>query len=79
MNTPPALSDIQAVLCVVMIVLAPAAIAGLALINTGLGRSRSASHLMLSSVCILATASLVYFAFGFAWQGVAGGPGYQFF
>jgi Amt family ammonium transporter len=78
-NTPPALSDIQAVLCVVMIVLAPAAIAGLALINTGLGRSRSASHLMLSSVCILATASLVYFAFGFSWQGVAGGPGYQFF
>jgi ammonium transporter, Amt family len=78
-NTTPALSDIQAVLCLLTIMVAPLAIAGLALINTGLGRSRSASHLMLSSLCIIATASLIYFAFGFSWQGIAGSPGYQFF
>jgi ammonium transporter, Amt family len=79
MNTPRALSDIAALLCLMCILLVPVAIAGLSLINTGLGRSRSASHMMLSSVCLISVAALIYFAFGFAWQGYNGGPGYQFF
>ena len=48
--------------------LVPCAVAGLALIATGLGRSRSAAHMMMSSLCVLAVAALAYFAFGFAWQ-----------
>jgi Amt family ammonium transporter len=76
---PPALSDIGALLCMVSILVIPLAGAGLSLINTGLGRSRSASHLMLSSLCVISSAALVYFACGFSWQGFPGGPAYQFF
>ena len=61
-------------ICTVCILLVPFAAAGLALINTGLGRSRSAAHAMLSSLCVLGVAALVYFVCGFAWDGVAGGP-----
>jgi len=73
------LSDIGALLCTVSILLIPLAGAGISLINTGLGRSRSASHLMLSSICIISSAALVYFVCGFSWQGYPGGPAYQFF
>jgi Amt family ammonium transporter len=61
-------------LCTACIFLIPLAIAGLALINTGLGRSRSAAHSMLAALCVAAVAAVVYTAWGFALQGVAGGP-----
>jgi ammonium transporter, Amt family len=70
----PAPSDIAAALCLLFIFLVPLAGAGLALINTGLGRARSAAHLMMSSLCAVSIAALVYFVCGFAWQGFAGGP-----
>ena len=54
--------------------LVPMAGAGLALMNTGLGRSRSAAHAMLASLCVIAVAALIYGVCGFAWQGFAGGP-----
>jgi ammonium transporter, Amt family len=74
MHVPaPALSDTALALCVVLIFLVPFAAAGLALINTGLGRSRSAAHLMMSSLCVFSVAALVYFICGFGWQGFAGG------
>jgi len=57
-----------------MILLIPLAIAGLALINSGLGRSRNAAHVMMSSLCVTAVAAIAYLIFGFAWQGFAGGP-----
>lgn len=79
MNPSPGLSDIAALLCLVSIVVVPLAIAGLALVNTGLGRSGSASHMMISSLCIFSVAAFVYFACGFAWQGYPGGSAYQFF
>lgn len=69
-----ALSDTSIALCVAFIFLVPCAAAGLALINTGLGRSRSAAHAMMSSLCILAVAAIAYFVCGFAWQGFIGGP-----
>src|SRR5262249_2004960 len=50
--------------CLLFILVAPLAIAGLALINTGLGRSRSAAHAMTSSLCVLSLAMLIYFAWG---------------
>ncbi|HWF38601.1 MAG TPA: hypothetical protein VG322_08785, partial [Candidatus Acidoferrales bacterium] len=61
MTPSPALSDIAALLCLLSILLVPVAIAGLSLINTGLGRSRSASHMMLSSLCLASVAALIYF------------------
>jgi len=70
----PALSDASAALCVVFIFLVPLAGAGLALINTGLGRSRSAAHLMMASLFVFSIAALAYFICGMGWQGFAGGP-----
>jgi Amt family ammonium transporter len=71
---PVALSDVAALLAVVSILLIPLAIAGVALINTGLGRARNAAHLTMSSLCVVGVAAAVYVICGFAWQGVAGGP-----
>jgi ammonium transporter, Amt family len=68
----PSLSEASSTLCVFLILLVPLAGAGLALANTGLGRSRSAAHAMLASLCVLAVAAIVYVAFGFSWQGAAG-------
>src|SRR5260370_17600674 len=61
-------------LLIALILLAPLAVAGLSLINTGLGRSRSAAHTLLTSLCILAVAAGVYLICGFAWQGYIGTP-----
>jgi Amt family ammonium transporter len=74
----PTLSDTAVALCVVLIFLIPSTAAGIALINTGLGRSHSAAHLMMSSLCVFSTAALVYFICGFSWQGFAGGPAHVF-
>jgi len=53
-------SEAAMALCVVLILLVPFAAAGLALINTGLGRSRSAAHSMLASLCVMSIAALLY-------------------
>jgi ammonium transporter, Amt family len=74
----PALAESLAVLCIIFVSLVPFAGAGLALINAGLGRSRSAAHSMMSSLCVLAIAALAYFICGFAWQGFSGGPAHVF-
>ena len=66
-------SNPVSILCALLIFLIPLAAAGLALINAGLGRSRSAAHSMLSSLCAFSIAALVFFAWGFAWQGFEGG------
>jgi len=73
-SAPVSLSDVSALLAVVSILLIPLAIAGLALINTGLSRSRNAAHLMMSSLCVVGVAAAVYVVCGFTWQGMAGGP-----
>jgi len=67
------MSDAASGLCLVFILLVPLAAAGLALINTGLGRSRSAAYAMFSSLCAVSVAALAYLVCGFAWQGYAGG------
>lgn len=72
----PALPETSAVLSFLFILLIPCAAAGLALINAGLGRFRNAAHSMLSALCLVATAGLVYFAIGAAWQGAAGQPAF---
>ena len=69
----PSLSQNEATLCFLLILLVPLAGAGLALLNSGLGRCRSAAHVMLASLCVSAVAALVYVAIGFSWQGTVGG------
>jgi ammonium transporter, Amt family len=72
------LSESSATLCFLLILLVPLAGAGLALINSGLGRSRSAAHAMLSSLCAVSVAAIVFLIIGFCWQGAAGRPGHIF-
>jgi Amt family ammonium transporter len=61
-----------------LVLLVPLASAGLALMNSGLGRSRSAAHAMLAPLCVTAVAVLVYGACGWSWQSVPGRPAYTF-
>lgn len=72
--TPQPFSETSLALLIFLIVLVPLAGAGLALINAGLGRSRSAAQLMTASLCVFAVAAVTYFVFGFAWQGFIGQP-----
>ena len=72
----PALSDAATALCVGFVLLVPFAIAGLALVNTGLGRSKSAAHMMVCSLGVVAVAALTYFMIGFAWQGYLDSQGF---
>lgn len=65
--------DTVAALSVFLVFLIPLAVAGVALIHTGLSRSRSAAHTMLTSLAISAVAALVYGVCGFAFQ-AAGDP-----
>ena len=65
-------------ICLLFILLIPLAGAGLALISTGLNRSHSAAHAMLSSIVIGAVAVLTYFVIGFAFEGIAGQPAHSF-
>ena len=61
-------------LTLVSIMLMPLAIAGLALIHQGLGRSRSAAHAMLASLAAVAIASITFLVLGFSIAGRRGGP-----
>jgi len=54
--------------------LIPLALVGMALINTGLSRSRNAAHSVLSSLCAAAVAVLAFVVVGSAISGVAGQP-----
>src|SRR5580704_14930912 len=75
---PSAFPASSATLCILFILLVPFAAAGLALINTGLGRSRGAAHSMMSSLCVFSVAVFVYFVCGFSWQGFPGQPAHSF-
>ena len=66
---PPEIYLFTFALCLAFILLVPFAIAGLTLINAGLGRSRSAAHAMTCSLCIVGISALVYFVWGFKVQG----------
>ena len=53
--------------------LIPLAAVGLALIHQGLGRSRSAAHAMLATLCALSVAAIVFVAVGFSLAGYESG------
>lgn len=71
------MTEIQVALCSVFLLVAPLAGAGLALLNTGLGRSRNAAHAMMTALCVVAVSACAYFVFGRAWQGYAGLPSHS--
>jgi ammonium transporter, Amt family len=73
------LSQTEAALCFLLILLVPLAASGLTLVNSGLGRCRSAAHGMLASLCVFGVSALVYVSIGFSWQGVAGHPAHSVF
>ncbi len=72
-----AFSDPARILCFLCALMVPCAIAGLALINAGLGRARSAAHSLVGALCVAAVAALAYFATGFAIQGYVGLPAHE--
>ena len=73
------LTDSAFGLTLVLLLIAPLAIAGVALINTGLGRSRSAAQALLGSLAMVAVASIVFAVVGAAFTGTPGGAGHTFF
>ena len=66
---PLPLSDATFVLVLVLLLLSPLAIAGLALINTGLGRSRSAAQSLLGNLVIVGVATIVFAVVGATFAG----------
>lgn len=67
-----AMSDAVFALSLALMLLAPMAIAGVALINTGLGRSRSAAQAMLGNLALIAVAAIVFAFMGASFTGSLG-------
>jgi len=68
----PAMTDAVFALTLALMLLAPMAIAGVALINTGLGRSRSAAQAMLGNLALIAVAAIVFAFIGASFTGSLG-------
>jgi len=68
----PTMSDAVFALTLALMLLAPMAIAGVALINTGLGRSRSAAQAMLGNLALIAVAAIVFAFLGASFAGSLG-------
>jgi ammonium transporter, Amt family len=64
--------------CLFCILLTPLAAAGLALIHQGLGRSRSAAHAMLGTLCALSICAIATVLCGAAFAGFDGGAFHSF-
>jgi len=71
-------SQLNLLPCLLCILLSPFAAAGLALIHQGLGRSRSAAHAMLGTLCALAISALVIVLVGAGLAGFSGGASHAF-
>jgi Amt family ammonium transporter len=63
------MSDAVFALTLALLLVAPLAIAGVALINAGLGRSRSAAQALLGNVAIVAVTTIVFALVGAAFAG----------
>jgi Amt family ammonium transporter len=75
-NPIPAITDAAIVLNLLLLTLAPLAIAGVALVNVGLGRSRSAAQALLGNIVIIASALIGFALIGATLAGNIGGPGH---
>jgi Amt family ammonium transporter len=75
MTIPPLVqpfSDSMFVIALALLVLSTLAIAGVALLNTGLGRSRSAAQSMVGCVTMVAVATIAFAVVGVSFAGVPG-------
>ncbi len=70
---PPAFGEGAFALVFTLTLMAPLAIAGVALINTGLGRSRSAAQALLGNLAIIAVTAMVFAPIGAGLAGVLSG------
>jgi Amt family ammonium transporter len=77
-SAAPALTEAVFALTLALLFLAPLAIAGIALINTGLGRSRSAAQSLLGNLAILAVAAIVFALVGATFAGAPGAACHSF-
>jgi len=75
-NGQTSLTDAAIVLDLLLLILAPLAIAGVALVNVGLGRSRSAAQALLGNMVIIATALIGFALVGATFAGNMGGAGH---
>ncbi len=66
-----------AVLCIVLIAALPLALAGLALLNAGLGRSRSAAQSLVGALLAIAVSAVAFCILGFSFAGFQGMPSYS--
>ena len=80
MNPSPStpFSDVSFALSLGLLLVAPLAIAGVALINTGLGRSRSAAQSLLGSLVVISTAVIAFLAVGAAFSAASAGSDHIF-
>lgn len=76
-SSPAAMPDVVFALTLALLLLAPLAIAGVALINTGLGRSRSAAQALLGNLAIISITVIVFALAGSTFAGcLPGGSGH---
>jgi ammonium transporter, Amt family len=75
---PPPIGDAEFALVFAMLLVSPLAIAGVALINTGLGRSRSAAQALLGNLAIIAVTAIVFAPIGAGLAGTLSGAGLSF-
>lgn len=75
--TVPLMTDAVFALALALVLIAPLAIAGVALINTGLGRSRSAAQALLGNLAIVAVTAIAFACVGASVAGVLGGGGFS--
>ena len=73
------MTQLNLIFCLLCLLLSPLAAAGLSLIHQGLGRSRSAAHAMLATLCAVAISAIVIVLLGASWAGVAAGPAHIFY
>ncbi|MGA2352699.1 MAG: hypothetical protein ABSF70_19860 [Terracidiphilus sp.] len=75
----PVMTDAEFALCLALLLIAPLAIAGVALINTGLGRCRSAAQSLLGNLAMMAVTAVVFALVGATFTGsLPGGAGHVF-
>jgi len=75
----PASGDAAFAFTFALLLLCPLAIAGIALINAGLGRSRSASQAMIGNLSIVALGAIVFAFVGAAFTGTLGNKDVVFY
>ena len=77
--SPLGSSEAILALCLALLLLAPLAIAGVALINTGLNRSRSAAQALLGNLTVISVTAIAFALLGATFCGsLPGGAGHIF-